>query len=91
LHQIALNAKLLSMKRIVNKKLIREWIRINGKGALERLALDSGCSASLVQKLCSESYEGIPSIAKIDGICRVTGHDLDTLFPLVCEARKESA
>lgn len=68
-------------KRIVNKKLIREWIKINGKGALERLALESGCSASLVQKLCSESYEGVPSIDRIDGICKVTGYGISDLFP----------
>jgi hypothetical protein len=68
-------------KRIVNKKLIREWIRVNGKGSLERLALESGCSASLIQKLCSEGYESIPTIDRIDGICKVTGYKMDDAFP----------
>lgn len=69
-------------KRIVNKQLIREWIRINGKGSLERLAFESGCSASFVQKLCSESYEGVPSINRIDGFCKVTGYAISELFPI---------
>lgn len=78
-------------KRIVNRKMIREWIKINGKGSLERLALESGCSASMVQKLCSESYDyGVPSIGKIDGICKVTGYSIDELFP-VFDEKKESA
>jgi transcriptional regulator with XRE-family HTH domain len=77
-------------KRIVNKKLIREWIKVNGKGALERLALESGCSASLVQKLCSESYVSTPSIDRIEGICKVTEYSLDQLFPIFDE-KKESA
>lgn len=76
--------------RIINKKLIREWIKINGKGSLERLAFQSGCSASLIQKLCSESYDLIPSISKIDGICKVTGYEINDLFP-VFEAKKEIA
>jgi transcriptional regulator with XRE-family HTH domain len=68
-------------KRVVNKKLIRDWIKQNGKGALERLALESGCSASLIQKLCSEAYDSIPSISTIDGICHVTGYGISELFP----------
>lgn len=70
------------MKRTVNKKLIREWIKINGKGSLEKLAFESGCSASLIQKLCAESYSRVPSISTIDGISKVTGYDIDELFPL---------
>lgn len=77
-------------KRIVNKRLIREWIKINGKGALERLALESGCSASLIQKLCSERYETTPSICKIDGICKVTGYAMDELFPIFDEKKKSA-
>jgi transcriptional regulator with XRE-family HTH domain len=76
-------------KRIVNKKLIREWIKVNGKGALERLALESGCSASFVQKLCSEGYEGVPSIDRIDGICRVTEYSLSELFPIDRQEEKK--
>lgn len=68
-------------KRTVNKKLIREWIKVNGKCSLERMAFESGCSASLIQKLCSESYDGIPTIDRIDGICKVTGYELSDLFP----------
>lgn len=77
-------------KRIVNKDLLREWIKVNGKGSLERLALESGCSASLVQKLCNGSYAHVLSIGKIDGICQVTGFKMDELFP-VFEAKKEIA
>jgi transcriptional regulator with XRE-family HTH domain len=77
------------MKRLINKKLIREWIKINGKGSLEKLALESGCSASLVQKLCSESYESTPSISTIDGICAVTGYALDELFPIDRQEEKK--
>jgi transcriptional regulator with XRE-family HTH domain len=77
-------------KRIVNKKLIREWIKINGKGALERLALESGCSASFLQKLCSESYDGIPSISIIDGISKVTGYPMSELFPIFDEKKKSA-
>lgn len=69
-------------KRHVNKQLIREWIHINGKGSLERLAYKSGCSASLVQKLISDSYDGIPKIDVIDGICLETGYEMDELFPI---------
>lgn len=76
------------MKRIVNKKLLREWIAMNGKGALERLALESGCSASYLQKLCSESYGAVPSIGKIDGLCRVTGYRMDDLFPFFEDKRE---
>jgi transcriptional regulator with XRE-family HTH domain len=79
-------------KRTVNKILIREWIKVNGRGALERLALDSGCSASLIQKLASDSYTGVPSIDRIDGICRVTGYDISELFPCTDQDKeKESA
>jgi hypothetical protein len=75
-------------KRIVNKRLIREWIKINGKGALERLALGSGCSASLIQKLCSECYDyGVPSIDRIDGICKVTGYEICELFPFADQVK----
>jgi transcriptional regulator with XRE-family HTH domain len=77
-------------KRTVNTPLLRKWVQNNGDRALERLALDSGCSASLVQKLCSGNYESSLSIKKIDGLCRVTGYKIDELFP-VLENKKESA
>lgn len=77
-------------KRIVNKMLIREWIKVNGKGALERLALGSGSSASFIQKLCSNGYDGVPSIDRIDGISKVTGYEIDDLFPFF-EDKKEIA
>lgn len=70
-------------KRVFNKKLIREWIKANGKGSLERLAVGSNCSASFIQKLCCESYEGVPSIDRIDGICRVTNLTMNELVPLI--------
>lgn len=78
-------------KRIVNKLMIRDWIRLNGKGAREKLALGSGCSTSFIQMLCSENYEGIPSIGRIDGICGVTGYSMNELFPFAKEAEKETA
>lgn len=68
-------------KRIVNKKLLREWLKVNGKGSLERLAYESGCSASLVQKMISENYTKVPMLNHIDGICKVTSFDMNELFP----------
>ena len=80
------------MKRVINKKLLKEWIRSNGRGSLELLAYKSGCSASLIQKLCCDSYDGMPSIEKIDGICSVTGYQMCDLFPLVDQnEEKETA
>lgn len=76
-------------KRIVNKKLIREWIKVNGKGSMERLAYESGCSASLVQKLCSDGYYAVPSICKIDGLCEVTGYSINDLFPFAREVEEK--
>ena len=75
-------------KRIINKKLIKEWIAVNGKGALEKLAHESGCSFSLVSKLPNENYSKIPTINHIDGLCKVLGTDINTLFPF---EDKESA
>ena len=70
------------MKRTTNKKILREWLRVNGKGSLERLAYESGCSASLIQKITSETYSKVPMLSHIDGICRVTGFNMNELFPL---------
>jgi DNA-binding Xre family transcriptional regulator len=67
--------------RTINKKLIREWIKINGKGALEKLAHESGCSFSLVNKLIAEKYSGLPKIDHIDSLCRVMECDINELFP----------
>jgi hypothetical protein len=68
--------------RTINKKLIKEWIKVQGKGALVKLAYESGCSFSLVNKLINESYSTVPGINHIDGLCRTIGADLDTLFPI---------
>jgi hypothetical protein len=76
-------------KRLTNKKLIREWIKINGKGAKEKLALGSGCSTSFIQMLCSEGYDGIPSIGRIDGICFVTGYTINDLFPFADQVEEK--
>jgi DNA-binding Xre family transcriptional regulator len=67
--------------RTINKKLIKEWIKVQGKGALVKLAYESGCSFSLVNKLIAENYSTIPSIAHLDGLCRALDCDLDTLLP----------
>lgn len=79
------------MKRKINNKLIREWIKINGKGSLERLAFESGCSASMVQKLSLDTYKCLPKIDKIEGLCRVTGYEINELFPLVEDREKDIA
>lgn len=66
--------------RHINKVLLKFLIKEIG---LERIAVAADCSASLLQKLVSDSYETIPSIRKIDGICSATGHSIEDLFPLV--------
>lgn len=77
-------------KRTLKHTLIRSWIDRNGKGALAKLSLESGCSPSMIQKMVTGKYVSTPSIDKMDGLCRVTGHAIDELFP-VCETEKESA
>lgn len=76
----------MSIERVINKKLMRECVAVMG---LEKLAVAAGCSASLVQKLCAESYTTVPSLKKCDSICAACGQKLDTLFP-VLENKKES-
>lgn len=78
----------MQKKRVTNKKLLRASVKEVG---IERVAVAAECSASFLQKLISENYAGIPSIRIIDGICEATSHSIDELFPLVCEAEKESA
>lgn len=74
-------------KRIINKDLLR--LRVKELG-LEKLAAKADCSASLIQKLISDSYDSIPTLRKVDAICAATGEKLDTLFP-VFEDSEESA
>lgn len=76
--------------RKLNKSLLREWIKVNGKGSLERLAVAVGCSASLIQKLLGDSYNAVPRFEIVEGLLRETGHTIDELFP-VCEIGKKSA
>jgi DNA-binding Xre family transcriptional regulator len=73
--------------RTINKKLLKECVKVTG---LERIAVEADCSASLLQKLCSDSYQTVPSIRNIDGICRATACSIDELFPIFDE-KKESA
>ena len=73
--------------RTINKKLLKECVKVQG---LERIAVAADCSASLLQKLCSESYLTVPSIRNIDGICKATDRSIDELFPIFDE-KKESA
>lgn len=73
--------------RTVNKSLLKELIKKKG---LERIAVDADCSASLLQKLASEKYDGLPSIRKIDGICFATETKIDELFP-VCETGQKAS
>lgn len=73
--------------RVINKILLKKLVKEIG---LEKVAVAANCSASLLQKLCSEKYEVNPTIRTIDGICFATGKTMDELFP-VSEATKESA
>lgn len=73
--------------RKVNKLLLRKRIKEHG---LEKLAVDSNCSASLLQKLASDSYEKAPSMRTVDGLCLATGDEMNVLFP-VCEIEKEAS
>lgn len=73
--------------RTINKSLIRTLVKEKG---IALVAVEANCSPSLVQKLMSDGYEVIPTIAKIDGICFSLKRDIDELFP-VFEAEKESA
>lgn len=68
-------------KRTINKKLLRAWVVENGKGSLEMLSFQTGCSFSLIQKLSIDGYESIPSLQKIESLCEVIGCELDDLFP----------
>lgn len=63
---------------------------IVGIMGLERLAVEASCSASLIQKLVSESYLNVPSLRTIDGICKASGYQIDEIFPFF-EDKKESA
>jgi hypothetical protein len=73
-------------QRILNKTLLRARIKEVG---LEMTAVRAECSASLLQKLVSESYEAYPSLRTVDGLCRALGLEMNDLFP-VCEVKKEA-
>jgi hypothetical protein len=73
--------------RTFNKKLFKECVRIRGVAIV---AVEAECSPSMIEKLCSESYKGMPSMRKIDGLCRATGQTIECLFPVV-EDKKEAS
>lgn len=75
-------------KRIANKKLLRASVKEVG---IAKVAVAADCSPSFLQKFLSDSYSSLPSIGIMDGICEVTNHSLDELFPFVCDTEKESA
>lgn len=77
----------MRIEREINKKLLRECVAVMG---LEKLAVAASCSASLLQKLCSDCYVTVPSLKKCDALCAATGQKMDELFP-VLENKKESA
>lgn len=77
----------MSINREINKKLLRELVKVMG---LEKLAVEADCSASLLQKLCSDSYHTVPSLKKCDSLCAATGSKMDALFPVVENKRKSA-
>lgn len=73
--------------RTINKSLLRSLIKEKG---LEQTAVEANCSASLLQKLISDKFEGTPSIRTIDGLCFATGKTMDELFPTTNQEKSAS-
>jgi hypothetical protein len=78
----------MNIQREINKKLLRECVAVMG---LEGLAVAASCSASLLQKLCGDSYTTVPSLKKCDALCAATGQKMDALFPIVQGKKKSVA
>lgn len=58
-----------------------DWIIRNGKGARMKLAYNSECSISLINKLVRENSDYVPRQETRLRICRATSLSEDALFP----------
>lgn len=79
---IATNIRLSysSSMRTINKTLLRKKVAEQG---LEMIAVKSKCSASLMQKLVSDAYKGVPSLNIAIALCEAVGEKVEDLFPEV--------
>jgi transcriptional regulator with XRE-family HTH domain len=66
--------------RTVNAELIRGWIKANGPLGKEKLAVASGVTVSLLEKIVCRQ-KGPPSMDRATRISKVIGVSLDELFP----------
>ena len=67
--------------RTMNKKLLNEWITIQGELALEDLASKSRIKFHTVRRIVGG--EKMPSELEQTAICKATGFERDDLFPIV--------
>ena len=68
-------------KRTINKQVLRSWVANEGRSGRARLAAQSDCSPSLIEKLLSNYYEIVPRLVTQIAIAKATGHSRDVLFP----------
>ena len=76
--------------RNINVKLLNKYIDSLGTRGIEKLAIDSGLSVSLVEKLARGTVSN-PTLSTICKICEATGLDFNQLFPLVGSKTEEAA
>lgn len=75
--------------RVINRRLISEWLTINGELAREDLASKARIKFHTLKRILAG--ERVPSELEQTAICKATGLKKDDLFPTFEAGKKEIA
>lgn len=76
--------------RAVNRAKLRDLIRGFGEKAVERVAIGSNVSASLLQKVLADTYGRVPTRATRERLCSFLGVAESEIFPVVDGDKKKT-